>query len=115
MFDDTYIDYRWIFPIKFGASPGDGSDTVGKKWVRAANSVDANISEGFGRFTAKDSKNFYIIARGSMQESKTWLVKAFRRNLISANEYEQLSKEWDTINYKLINFIKAHSKLMTNK
>ncbi len=52
-------------------------DTVGKQWVRAADSIDANISEGFGRFTSKDSKNFYIIARGSMQESKTWLTKAF--------------------------------------
>lgn len=33
-------------------------DTIGKQWVRAADSVAANISEGFGRFTGKDSKNF---------------------------------------------------------
>ena len=90
-------------------------DTIGKQWVRAADSVAANISEGFGRFTGKDSKNFYITARGSLQESKTWLVKAFRRNLISNEEYQDFIKEWDTINFKLINFIKTHSKLMESK
>lgn len=60
-------------------------------------------------------KNFYITARGSLQESKTWLVKAFRRNLISNEEYQDFIKEWDTINFKLINFIKTHSKLMESK
>jgi len=29
---------------------------------RAANSVSANIAEGFGRNTSKDKSNFYIIA-----------------------------------------------------
>lgn len=90
-------------------------DTVGKQWVRAADSVDANISEGFGRYTPKDSRSFYIIARGSMQESKTWLTKAFRRKLISETEFQSLIKEWNIINYKFINFLKAHSKLMENK
>lgn len=74
-------------------------DTVGKQWIRAADSVDANISEGFGRFTHKDSKSFYIIARGSMQESKTWLEKTYRRKLISETEYQSLLKEWNTINF----------------
>jgi four helix bundle protein len=31
-----------------------------------ANSVSANISEGFGRNTNKDKSQFYIIARGSL-------------------------------------------------
>lgn len=90
-------------------------DTVGKQWVRASDSVDANISEGFGRFTAKDSKHFYIIARGSLQESKTWLTKAIRRKLISENKFNSLSEELETINIKLSRFIKAHSKRMENK
>ncbi len=90
-------------------------DTVGKQWVRAADSIEANIAEGFGRFTPKDSKNFYIIARGSMQESKTWLTKAFRRNLISENEYQELLNEWTKIYFKLNNFIKTHSKLLESK
>jgi four helix bundle protein len=31
-------------------------DTVGKQWVRAADSMASNISEGFGRFFYKENK-----------------------------------------------------------
>ncbi|WP_366521759.1 four helix bundle protein [uncultured Proteiniphilum sp.] len=60
-------------------------------------------------------KNFYIIARGSMQESKTWLTKALRRNLISEVEYKELLEEWNSIHFKMIYFIKKHSRLKENK
>lgn len=90
-------------------------DTVGKQWVRASDSIGANISEGFGRFTSKDSKNFYIIARGSLQESLTWLKKAFRRNLITEENFNALNEELETISIKLSRFIKVHSKQMENK
>ena len=50
-----------------------------------------------------------------MQESKTWLTKAFRRNLISENEYQELLNEWTKIYFKLNNFIKTHSKLLESK
>jgi len=46
-------------------------DTLGKQWVRAIDSVSANISEGFGRNTFKDQRNFYYFSRGSLCESKT--------------------------------------------
>lgn len=34
---------------------------------RASLSISANIAEGNGRFTKADRKNFFIIARGSVQ------------------------------------------------
>lgn len=33
---------------------------------RSANSIAANIAEGFGRKTPKDKSNFYVFARGSV-------------------------------------------------
>ena len=90
-------------------------DTLGKQWVRAADSVSANISEGFGRNTYKDSRSFYYIARGSLYESKTWLDKAKRRNLISEEEYKNLYSEHNVLGYKLNNFIKAQTLLMNQK
>lgn len=41
---------------------------------RSANSVSANISEGFGRNTNRDKSKFYIIARGSAFETQNHLI-----------------------------------------
>ncbi|MEP7103147.1 MAG: four helix bundle protein [Candidatus Dojkabacteria bacterium] len=35
---------------------------------RASSSILLNIAEGAGKYSSKDKKNFYIIARGSTQE-----------------------------------------------
>jgi len=57
-------------------------DTMGKQFVRAADSISANLSEGHGRYHFKDRLNFCYYARGSLEETKPWLLKAERRNLI---------------------------------
>jgi four helix bundle protein len=90
-------------------------DTIGKQWVRAADSVSANISEGFGRNTYRDSRSFYYIARGSLYESKTWLDKAKRRKLISEEDYKTLYSGHNVLGYKLNNFIKTQTLLMNQK
>ena len=40
---------------------------------RAAVSVMSNIAEGFSRYTFKDSKQFYVTARGSLAELRSQL------------------------------------------
>jgi len=82
-------------------------DTIGKQIVRAADSVSANISEGFGRFYYKDSKNFYYYSRGSLFETKTWLQKAFTRKLISGKEYNEIINKIDFLGAILNNYIKS--------
>lgn len=88
-------------------------DTIGKQWVRAADSISANISEGFGRNTFKDQKNFYYFSRGSLYESKTWLDKARRRSFINEETYKMLLNEHNLLGIKLNNFIKSVNNLMT--
>jgi four helix bundle protein len=65
-------------------------DTVGKQLVKAADSIGANIAEGVGRGSYADNKRFAKIARGSLNETKHWLRRAYRRRLISAKEVETL-------------------------
>lgn len=87
-------------------------DTIGKQWVRAADSISANISEGFGRNTYKDQKNFYYFSRGSLYESKTWLDKSKRRSLINEEAYKTLLNDHNVLGIKLNNFIKSVKILM---
>ncbi len=49
---------------------------------RAALSIAANIAEGNGRFTKADRKNFFGIARGSVQECVPLLEIAARQGLL---------------------------------
>jgi four helix bundle protein len=85
-------------------------DTLGKQLVRAADSVSANISEGYGRYHFNDSKNFLYFARGSLYETQTWLKKAKTRNLISQEDYENLAQQSVRLAIKLNNYIKAIGK-----
>ncbi len=72
-------------------------DTIGKQFVRATDSIAANLSEGLGRFHFKDAKNFGYFSRGSLFEAKTWMTKAHNRKLVSKEEFENLISEVETI------------------
>ena len=77
-------------------------DTIGKQLVRACDSVAANLSEGLGRYHFKEIKNFSYYSRGSLFETKTWMVKAYSRKLISEAQFNKLISEIEIIG-KMIN------------
>ena len=81
--------------------------TLGQQVVRAADSIAANIAEGYGRFTPADRKRFFLYARGSFEETKCWLRKASRRSIISVTEVASYKKLIDELGPKLNAFIKA--------
>lgn len=85
-------------------------DTIGKQLVRAIDSVTANLSEGFGRYYYKESKQFGYYSRGSLYESKTWLIKAHNRKLVNNDDFETFIKEIDSIDRQLNNYIKSIGK-----
>jgi four helix bundle protein len=65
-------------------------DTVGKQLVRAADSIRANIAEGCGRGSYLDNRRFVRIARGSLNETKHWLRRAYKRSLLTKKQTENL-------------------------
>lgn len=66
------------------------TDTVGKQLIRSVDSIGANISEGEGRGSHADNKRFVRIVRGSLQETQHWLRRAYKRNLLTAEQIEEL-------------------------
>lgn len=66
--------------------------TLGKQWVRAADSVAANLAEGYGRFHFRENLQFCYYARGSLHEARTWMQKAQQRDLIEPEKYADLNQ-----------------------
>ena len=64
--------------------------TIGIQMVEASDSIGANIAEGSGRGTFKDNKRFVKIARGSLYETKHWIKRAYKRNLIADHQIQIL-------------------------
>jgi four helix bundle protein len=87
-------------------------DTIGKQLVRAADSVAANISEGYGRFHFKEEKQFLFYARGSLFETKTFVDQAHTRKLISDERFIDLKEKIILLLKKINSFINSiNSKL----
>jgi four helix bundle protein len=81
-------------------------DTVGKQFVKAADSISANIAEGFGRYSKKDKVRFYRISLGSLEETGDWLRKAFRRELISSELNTRFTNTINDIRLEIFHLIK---------
>ena len=77
---------------------------------RAAVSIATNIAEGNGRFTKADRRNFFTIARGSVQECVPLLELAKRRAFISEGVCTELRDELQTIAKMLSGLISGLDK-----
>lgn len=64
--------------------------TIGHQIVRAADSVGANIAEGYGRASPLDNKRFIRIARGSLYETRHFLRRADKRGLLTREQKRPL-------------------------
>ena len=69
----------WRIYIKL---PRDIQYKTGGQFLEAADSVQANVAEGFGRYHYKDKMNFHFFARGSLIESLSWSEVLLERELI---------------------------------
>ena len=67
--------------------------TVGSQFVRAIDSISANIAEGFGRYGKKDKIKFYHYSFGSVKESCDCNEKSKSRNIISIEQYNHILNE----------------------
>jgi four helix bundle protein len=82
-------------------------DTVGKQLIRAADSIGANIAEGEGGGSFRDNRRFVRIARGSVNETKHWLRRAFRRGLLNETQVAKPKPLLDELGPRLNAYLKS--------
>ena len=84
-------------------------DTIGKQLVRAADSISANLAEGHGRYHFNDRLKYCYYARGSLEETKSWISKAIRRNLFKT-DISEINHAIELLPKKLNAYIKSIKK-----
>ena len=74
---------------------------------KSSNGVSSCISEGFGRITKKDKKNYYIISRGSCFETQNHLLYGNDVGYIENSETRRLFDEYEVLIFDLNKLIKT--------
>jgi four helix bundle protein len=64
--------------------------SVGIQLLKSVDSVGANIAEAAGRTGLADRRRFFVIARGSLYETKHWLTRANVRGLLPDTHEDQV-------------------------
>jgi four helix bundle protein len=104
---ESFGDEIWVI---VSAWDHFAKDTVGKQIVRSADSIGANIAEGYGRYHFKENRNFCFFSRGSILETKGWLIKSKNRNLINEEQFNALLEKLQIIHLKLNAYLKFIGK-----
>lgn len=84
---DGFSDQVWDLVVKWDFFE---KKTLGDQFVRAADSIAANIAEGYGRYFFGEYCVFLYYSRGSLYECKLWLEKTRKRSLISDKLYQEM-------------------------
>ena len=90
-------------------------NSLGYQIVKSADSIGANIAEGFGRYHFAENKHFARIARGSLYETRHWIQRAYKRDLLKEKENKELLKLLQELAHRLNAYIRAIGGKANNK
>lgn len=85
--------------------------TIGDQFIRSADSVGANIAEGYARYHYLEKVRFYHFSRGSLSEAcQHWAELMLERKIISQPMFDALQEIHKPLEVKLNNFIAVTKK-----
>ena len=76
---------------------------------RSANSISANLAEGFGRKSRKDKSHFYIISRGSAYETQSHILYGLGVEYFNEKESKEIVALYNDLIFSLNKLIKSLS------
>ena len=103
-------NFVWDVVIKWNYF---AKNTVGEQFVKAMDSISANIAEGFGRYSKKDKIKFYRYSNGSLKECFDWNQKSKKRKLLSDKEYDYIFEELQKLPKELNQLIQFTNQKLT--
>jgi four helix bundle protein len=103
-------NYVWVIVLQWNYF---AQDTIGKQFVKAVDSIAANIAEGFGRYTKKEKVQFYRYGYGSVTESLNWNEMSKQRKLLTAKQYEHIFSELKKLPREVHHLIDFTNKKLT--
>ena len=68
--------------------------------------MPANIAEGTGRYSNKEFIKFLYISRGSLEETRNFLILAYDLGYMTKLQYEELDRKFIDISKMLNGLIK---------
>ena len=80
---------------------------MGDQFIRAVDSVGANIAEAFGRFHYLDKVKFYFNSRGSLLESKHWLNLLYERKKVKVRFRDEFLSLYENLRPALNGLIQS--------
>jgi four helix bundle protein len=90
--------YREVLPLL----PSEEKWNLSQQLRRSSLSVPANIAEGYGRFYYQDNIRFCYIARGSLEETLSYLVISHEMEFIPKPLFDSLEQDGEKLT-QLIN------------
>jgi four helix bundle protein len=97
--------YREVIPLL----PPEEKWSLGQQLRRSAQSIPANVAEGYGRYYYQDNVRFCYMARGSLEETLSHLILVYELKLIPESIFYELSQQGDDLT-RLINGYIAYLK-----
>ncbi len=96
----------WIYDVtrKF---PSDEKYNLVSQLKRAVTSIGANIAEGYGRYHYKENIQYCRQARGSLAETKRFILFSRKRGFITQEELDKFLKDYQILRIKLNNYINS--------
>jgi four helix bundle protein len=86
--------------------PKDEAFGLTSQFKRSAISIPANIAEGCGKSTSKDTVNFFHIALGSLHETEYYCLLSKDLNFVQLETYTSLQEKISEIKAMLVSLIK---------
>lgn len=97
-----------------GKFPKEETYTLISQLRKSALSVSANIAESQGRFHFADSLHFILMARGSLEETRSHLMAAKDLGYLTENDFDKLNKNYIALRKAVNGFIRRLRDNLSN-